>query len=143
MQRKIQIISAFILVTLISCVNNKNHNDPDIILPNDRITTSQGYLVCKEQRRDFGIFQQGKIIECDFSFYNKGSEELEIIDFDASCTCSELKFSDMTIEAGDSLTVTMIIQTIDKRKGKHKTDAFFKTNGTRRFYNVSSNYEIE
>ncbi len=143
MKTKVFLKSIVLILLAISCTAEKKHNRSSSGHNETVKTLSQGNLVIEKQKKDFGKFKRGQIIICDYGFYNNGSESIKIVDYEASCTCSEIKFSKMEVQAGDSLTVTMVIQTVGKIKGKHNSGAVLKTNGQRKFYNISSNYEIE
>lgn len=59
-------------------------------------------LVFEEESHDFGLIQQGDIVEYVFKFTNKGDEELIIENVEASCGCTGVLASSDRLKPGES-----------------------------------------
>lgn len=68
---------------------------------------------------DFGIVNQGTIVEHDFKFKNVGKKPLLIKDVKPSCGCTVADFSRDTIKPGDSGNIHVYINT--KENPEYKT----------------------
>lgn len=132
---------------LLNCQNNKN-SEESIIKPKtkevvEEFQKSSGVLVSNQQHFDYEIIEKGYLIEQDFVFYNTGDQLVQLIEYEASCNCTEIEASKIDIEPKDSVSIKMVVDTKDKHKGQHKVTATLKTNGQRTFYYLSTTFEIE
>lgn len=114
-----------------------------IIKQDPLVEKTQGLLVCETIKKDFGKIKKNDLVHQKFTLYNKGTETVTILEFDASCNCTSLEISKKSIQPGDSTIVAMRIETKEKTKGLHVVNATLKTNGKKAFYALSTMFEIE
>jgi len=117
--------------------------EQDIVDQSHLIKSSKGILHVKKKKIDKGTIKQGTTIQHDYVFHNVGSEEVEIIGYQPSCNCSELKISKFKVSPKDSLMVTMLVETSEKTQGEHKVSAVLKTSGQRTFYDLVLKFSLD
>lgn len=115
----------------------------EIVKQEPLIEKTQGLLVCDTIKKDFGKIKRNDLVNQKFTLYNKGTEAVSILEFDASCNCTSLDISKKKINPGDSTFVTMRVETKEKTKGMHTVNATLKTNGKRTFYALTTKFEVE
>jgi uncharacterized cupredoxin-like copper-binding protein len=102
-------------------------NDPDnphsiltikgkVVLPEEK---NESYPVVHffETQHDFGIVNEGKVVEYIFNFENSGSSQLKIKDVKTSCGCTAALVSSNILEPGEQGTLKVELDT-SNRKGK-------------------------
>lgn len=119
---------------------NKSNQIVDSVLISDN---TKGKLICYDKHKNFGVFKIGQRLECPFIFKNSSNESVQIVDWQASCNCTEIQFDKKFINPGDSLKVVMIINTKGKRMGLHSSTVIIKTNGERKFHDIRADFEIK
>ena len=104
---------------------------------------SKGELICEQDKINVGQIKSDTVLKHCFRFRNIGSEELKITQFDVSCNCTKANVSDSIVLPLETCDFFMEIDTKGKSKGKHYVVAIFQTNGQRRFYKLTSSFEIQ
>jgi archaellum component FlaF (FlaF/FlaG flagellin family) len=103
---------------------------------------TKGELICEQKNIDVGRIVNDTIFKTAFRFKNNGSEELRITQFNVSCNCTQASVSDSLILPNEECEFFMEVDTKGKSVGKHKVTAVLQTNGQRRFYKLTSLFEI-
>ncbi|CAN0448754.1 unnamed protein product [Ectocarpus fasciculatus] len=145
-------------ILFISCDNSQNKSKTNVqadsklpvdstemyIQDNDiKEIKTKGLLVCDKSKMEYGVLSKGNDIDQKFNFINTGTEDVEIIAYQASCNCTELKIDDYIVKPNDSTKITMVIETHDKSFGDHTVTATIKTNGQRKFYLLTTNFTLQ
>ncbi|MHA7944852.1 DUF1573 domain-containing protein [Formosa sp. 3Alg 14/1] len=107
------------------------------------IKKTEGVLVCEDTKVNYGSIEKGEQLKQNFVMYNRGNEEVELLYYEASCNCTNLKISKTRIKPNDSTIIEMIVETKEKARGKHNVNTILKTNGKRAFYNLSTSFLVE
>ena len=142
------IIFYLLFLIVIPCCNNKRKEvkNTDVQLPQQQkeiIEKLDGNgLLVGINRQQIGLFNEKDTITCDFLFINQGSEPVKIIEHTVSCDCSELRYNGKDIMVKDTVIISMVIHTKGKNVGNHSSVAVIKTNGKRRFYDITAYYSI-
>lgn len=146
---KLSQILFFILLTMIvgckkETENTKNSNKTatqktDYIRP----IKSMGKLVCENSKVNIGNVKKGQTIQQEFIFVNEGSETVEVLGYEKSCNCTDLRISKSVIKPLDSVSISMHIDTKEKILGEHIVTVTIKTNGQRTFYLLTSNFTLD
>lgn len=132
-----------VLFIQLSCANKQTENNRNQIIDKVSISNSiNGKLICYEKHKSFGVVKIGQLLECPFMFKNSSTQSVLILDYQASCNCTEIQFDKKIIDPGDSLKVVMIINTRGKRSGLHSSTVIIKTNGERKFYDIRADFEV-
>jgi len=113
----------------------------NILSENTEVLDRNGFLVGANTLQA-GVVQANDSVVCEFRFVNRGSEPVKIVDYTVSCDCSELIYNDKEIPVNDTVVIKMIIDTAGKSVGNHSSVAVLKTNGKRRFYDITAHYTI-
>jgi hypothetical protein len=108
----------------------------------DVIKKTKGLLVCKKNIVSNLIVKKGDTLSQQFKFINKGIEDVEILEYNPSCNCTEIKLSKTVVKPEDSVFVVMKVDTKDKLIGSDKVNTTLTTNGERKFYFLSVKFEI-
>ncbi|MBI5726590.1 MAG: DUF1573 domain-containing protein, partial [Ignavibacteriales bacterium] len=58
-----------------------------------------------ESQHDFGVIQEGKIVDYTFAFKNSGKKDLEIKDIRTSCGCTAALVSQKLLKPGEAGTL--------------------------------------
>lgn len=106
------------------------------------IISSNGNLECSELVFNAGKIKKGTPIKHTFNFKNTGTEPVIILEKTMSCNCTNLKSSNDTISPQQNTSLEATIDTKDKDPGYGEATITVKTNGSRKFYLLSINFEI-
>nr|WP_319398427.1 DUF1573 domain-containing protein [uncultured Carboxylicivirga sp.] len=93
--------SFIVLCLLVSCGNNKNQ----------RKGISKGFVEFKEKSFSFGTLNEGDVVGHRFTFINTGIEPVMILNVEKSCGCTDVKYPQTPVRAGDSAFVEMVFDT--------------------------------
>ena len=139
---KILIFTCFSFLIL-SCSKAKEIKENSIVSEIEKIETpSKGLLECKETSYYAGKVKAGQPVEHTFSFENIGTEPVIILEKTMSCNCTNLKSSNDTIAPQQNTSLEATIDTKDKDSGYGEATITVKTNGKRKFFLLTINFEI-
>lgn len=133
----------FIFFCLSFSTQNHEKKRDQIVNSTSVPNNTKGKLLCYEKHKKCGKVKIGKRIECTFLFKNIGYEAVSIVDYQASCNCTEVRFDKKDVNPGDSLKVALVIDTKGKYIGSHSSTVIIKTNGERTFYDIRADFETE
>lgn len=71
-------------------------------------------LVLEKNQFDFGIVEEGKVVETIIEFKNEGTGVLEIKDVKASCGCTAVLLSSKKLQPGESGTIKIELDTTNR-----------------------------
>ena len=118
--RKIIIIS-FILIAIIAsnCINGTGKNSADS-------TSKSGFsgkseIIFREYQHDFGKVAEGEKVSCNFTFDNKGTENLIISSATTTCGCTVSKYDKKPIPPGASGNLEVVFDTSGRNGMQTKT----------------------
>ena len=139
------IIFFILLVSAFSCCNIRSNEAGKVQESSHEesieIVYGDGFLTCINNVQ-LGMVHENDTITCEFLFINQGSEPVKIIEYTVSCDCSTLEYNYNDIMVNDTVVISMLIHTKGKRAGEHSSVAVIKTNGKRRFYDLTAYYQI-
>jgi hypothetical protein len=95
----------FILSFLLSCNNNSDSSDVNLIESSSTANNPQGkgkepIITFERESWDFGDMIEGEVVEHEFSFTNTGGKTLLISDVKASCGCTIPEWPKEPIKSG-------------------------------------------
>ncbi|MBI2419190.1 MAG: DUF1573 domain-containing protein [Ignavibacteriales bacterium] len=67
-----------------------------------------------ESQHDFGVIQEGKIVDYTFAFKNTGKKDLEIRDIRTSCGCTAALVSQKLLKPGEAGTLKIELDTSNR-----------------------------
>ncbi|MDY7396719.1 DUF1573 domain-containing protein [Aureibaculum sp. 2210JD6-5] len=108
----------------------------------EKIKKTKGLLICNNKHINLKKVKKGSSIEQNFIFHNTGTETVELLGYEASCNCTELKLSKNIVSPKDSVSIIMIVETENKGLGNDIVNTTIKTNGQRTFYHLSLKFEL-
>jgi hypothetical protein len=123
----------------LSCSKSKEINK-DVFIKTE--TKSKGILDCKQTSFYAGKIKPGQPIAHNFSFRNKGTEPVIILEKTMSCNCTHLETSLDTIQPNETTYLNVKIDTKDKKPGKGEATITLKTDGSRKFYLLEVTFDI-
>ena len=137
------IILSFVILS--SCDNKKEQKtnlDHQELINNANVIKTLGFLSVNNLTVDLGDISHKNMIKHKFNLKNEGTENVEVLGYEKSCKCTDLKVDKYIIEPNDEVVIEMHIDTIDKELGNHKITSTIKTNGKRKFYLLTVNFNI-
>jgi hypothetical protein len=99
-------------------------------------------LVFNKKFYDFGVIETDTVLVAKFWLKNSGDSELNIINVDPDCMCTNFEILDNTIEPSDSTQLILFFNT-ENKIGKHKIYTILETNTVVRFYKLTLQVEIK
>jgi hypothetical protein len=136
------IIVICVVCVAISCKQKELNEKSVLTKENVEIVNSQGLLETNELTFNAGKIKKGTPIKHTFNFKNTGTEPVIIIEKTMSCNCTNLKSSNDTIAPQQNTSLEATIDTKDKDPGYGEATITVKTNGKRKFFLLTINFEI-
>ncbi len=107
------------------------------------IVKTKGFLKAQKTSITYGNIKKGDTLRQAFVLYNKGTENVEIIDYTRSCNCTDITISKYNIAPKDSTIVEMIVETSNKTIGdEERVRTTLKTNGEITFCFLQTKFKI-
>jgi hypothetical protein len=118
--RKIVVIS-FVLVAIIAsnCVNGTGKNSANSTAKKDTLGKSE--IIFRQYQHDFGKVAEGEKVSCNFTFDNKGTENLIISSATTTCGCTVSKYDKKPIPPGASGNLEVVFDTSGRSGMQTKT----------------------
>ena len=123
-----QLLALTILVTfsLISCkenvANKINKENLEVAKERDyKLNQGAAVIAFSKTEHDFGVINEGDIVETTFSFKNTGKSELIITNAVGSCGCTVPEWPKEPISAGESGQIKVIFNSQGKPNKQSKT----------------------
>jgi hypothetical protein len=118
--RKIVVIS-FVLVAIIAsnCVNGTGKNSANSTAKADTLGKSE--IIFREYQHNFGKVAEGEKVSCNFTFDNKGTENLIISSATTTCGCTVSKYDKRPIRPGASGNLDVVFDTSGRNGMQTKT----------------------
>ena len=118
--RKIVVIS-FVLVAIIAsnCVNGTGKNSANSTAKADTLGKSE--IIFREYQHNFGKVAEGEKVSCNFTFDNKGTENLIISSVTTTCGCTVSKYDKKPIIPGASGNLEVVFDTSGRSGMQTKT----------------------
>jgi hypothetical protein len=118
--RKIVVIS-FVLVAIIAsnCVNGTGKNSANSTAKADTLGKSE--IIFREYQHNFGKVAEGEKVSCNFTFDNKGTENLIISSATTTCGCTVSKYDKKPIIPGASGNLEVVFDTSGRSGMQTKT----------------------
>lgn len=133
----------FLLILITVSCKQKELNEKSVLTKEDvEIINSKGLLETNELTFNAGKIKKGTPIKHTFNFKNTGTEPVIIIEKTMSCNCTNLKSSNDTIAPQQNTSLEATINTKDKDPGYGEATITVKTNGKRKFFLLTINFEI-
>lgn len=126
------LISLIVIITLVSCNNNKGKVSTDLV--NNPVTAdginkgaSAPAIKFEKNEHDFGKILQGEQLSYTFKFKNTGNAPLIITSIEKTCGCTSPEYSKEPIKPGEEGKITI---TYDSKghKGFQNKRLIVKTN---------------
>jgi len=73
--------------------------------------TAQAKIRFKSTKQSFGFVKKGEVVKVNFVFSNTGTEDLEILDAKAECSCTTVDFPKYMIRPNQTDTITVYFDT--------------------------------
>lgn len=131
-----------IILITVSCKQKELNEKSVLTKENIEIVNSKGLLETNELTFNAGKIKKGSPIKHTFNFKNTGTEPVIILEKTMSCNCTNLKSNNDTIAPQQNTSLEATIDTKDKDPGYGEATITVKTNGSRKFYLLSINFEI-
>ncbi|MCU4175411.1 DUF1573 domain-containing protein [Carboxylicivirga sp. N1Y90] len=96
------LVTIFLLVTLLGCSSSSSKNEGK---------GTKGFLSFTEKVHNFGTIKHGDVVGYQFSCVNTGTEPVRILDVKKGCGCTDVKYPEQPVLAGDSAVVELIFDT--------------------------------
>lgn len=77
----------------------------------DNMNATKGFLTFTEKSHSFGSIKHGDVVGYQFTCVNTGVEPVRIINVKKGCGCTDVKYPQKPILAGDSAIVELIFDT--------------------------------
>lgn len=138
---RIHIYFIIILIT-VSCKQKELNEKSVLTKENVEVVNSKGLLEANELTFNAGKIKKGIPIKHTFNFKNTGTEPVIILEKTMSCNCTNLKSSNDTIAPQLNTSLEATIDTKDKDPGYGEATITVKTNGKRKFFLLTINFEI-
>lgn len=133
----------FLLILITVSCKQKELNEKSVLTKeNVEIVNSKGLLEANELTFNAGKIKKGTPIKHTFNFKNTGIETVIILEKTMSCNCTNLKSSNDTIAPQQNTSLEATIDTKDKDSGYGEATITVKTNGKRKFFLLTINFEI-
>ena len=133
----------FLIVFITVSCKQKELNEKSVLTEeNVEIVNSKGLLETNELTFNAGKIRKGTPIKHTFNFKNTGTEPVIILEKTMSCNCTNLKSSNDTIAPQQNTSLEATIDTKDKDPGYGEATITVKTNGKRKFFLLTINFEI-
>ena len=141
------------LLLMIACNNNDagQQDDPSLkgklpasLVNNPRTLNNAdsaklkelGKLVFTDTLHDFGVLNEGEVIQYEFNFTNKGQQDIIITEAKASCGCTVADFPGRPIKTGEGEKITVKFDSKGKGGMNDRTISVI-TNGNPAVYNLT------
>jgi len=72
---------------------------------------SKGFVEFKEKSFSFGVLKEGDVVGHRFVFVNSGTEPVLVLNVEKSCGCTDVKYPQKPVRAGDSSFVELVFDT--------------------------------
>lgn len=73
--------------------------------------TAQAKIKFKSTKQSFGFVKKGEVVKVSFVFSNTGTEDLEILDAKAECSCTTVDFPKYMVKPNQTDTITVYFDT--------------------------------
>lgn len=73
--------------------------------------SAQAKIRFKDTKQSFGFVKKGEVVKVTFVFSNTGTEDLEILDAKAECSCTTVDFPKYMIRPGQTDTIHVYFDT--------------------------------
>lgn len=142
---------ALVLLLMLSCSSSDSQKDdealkgklPASLINNPRSLNSAdsakvnelGKLVFSDTLHDFGILNEGEVVQFEFTFTNAGKRDIIINEAKASCGCTVADYPGRPFKQGESDKIRVSFDSKGKPGMNEKTVAVI-TNGNPSVYNL-------
>jgi hypothetical protein len=73
--------------------------------------TAQAKIKFKDSKKSFGFVKKGEVVKVEFTFQNTGTEDLEIYEAKAECSCTTVEFPKYMIRPNQTDTLRVFFDT--------------------------------
>jgi len=124
--KKVIFITLFGALILVSCNNNavSKINDENLVKAKERdlkIDTEVPVMTFDVRDHDFGVINEGDVVETVFSFTNTGKTDLLITNAYATCGCTIPEWPKQPVKPGETGIIKVKFNSLGKQNKQLKT----------------------